>query len=129
MGFGEAISSGFRNYANFSGRARRSEFWYWMLFTALVTLAAAVLDDLVGPAAGYTPFHFIAGICVFIPAIAVSVRRLHDVDRTGWWLLLTFTGIGDVLLLIWDCTKGSTGANRFGEDPIPNQTETQTSER
>jgi uncharacterized membrane protein YhaH (DUF805 family) len=118
MGFVESISSGFRNYANFAGRAPRSEFWCWVLFAILVSLAAVVLDEIIDAAGHSRPFHFIAGLMVFIPTISVSVRRLHDINRTGWWRLLVFTGIGDLLLLIWDCTKGTDGPNRFGPDPL-----------
>jgi uncharacterized membrane protein YhaH (DUF805 family) len=121
MGFVEAISSGFRNYANFSGRASRSAFWYWVLFAILISFAAAIIDQTIDPAGRYRVFHFIAGLLVFIPTIAFSVRRLHDIDRTGWWRLLVFTGIGDILLLIWDCTKGTPGPNRFGPDPLAGQ--------
>lgn len=117
MGFVESISSGLRNYFNFSDRAPRSEYWYWVLFAVLISLAAAILDGVIG-AASSKPFHFIAGLVVFVPSIAVSVRRLHDLDSTGWWLLLVFTGIGDILLLAWDCMKGTDGPNRFGPDPL-----------
>jgi uncharacterized membrane protein YhaH (DUF805 family) len=118
MGFGEAISSGFRNYVNFSGRAPRSEYWFWSLFTSLVSLAAGIFDLAIAAGTGFSPFSTIAGLGLILPGIAVSVRRLHDLDRTGWWLLLIFTGIGGILLLIWDCMKGTDGPNRFGSDPV-----------
>jgi uncharacterized membrane protein YhaH (DUF805 family) len=118
MGFGEAISSGFRNYVNFSGRAPRSEYWFWSLFTSLVSLAAGIFDLAIAAGTGFSPFSTIAGLGLILPGIAVSVRRLHDLDRTGWWLLLIFTGIGGILLLIWDCMKGTDGPNRFGADPV-----------
>jgi len=55
---------------------------------------------------------------LLLPGIAVAARRLHDLDRTGWWLLIAFTGIGIILLIVWDCMKGTTGPNRFGADPL-----------
>jgi uncharacterized membrane protein YhaH (DUF805 family) len=117
MNFGEAIKSGFSNYATFSGRAARSEFWYWALFAFLVTAAGGIIDralveseaGLIGP---------LISLALLLPGLAVAARRLHDLDRTGWWLLIILTIIGIILLLIWDCLKGTTGPNRFGPDPL-----------
>jgi uncharacterized membrane protein YhaH (DUF805 family) len=118
MGFGEAISSGFRNYVNFSGRASRSEFWYWALFATLLSLPARIIDTVIMAGGGVSPFGAIVGLAIILPGIAVSVRRLHDLDRSGWWLLLCLTGIGGFVLLFWDFMKGSDGPNRFGPDPL-----------
>jgi uncharacterized membrane protein YhaH (DUF805 family) len=115
MGFVDAIKSGFGNYVNFSGRAARSEFWYWTLFTVLANLVAGIIDAVLG---GVGLVGLIVSLALLLPGIAVSVRRLHDLDRTGWWLLLVFTGIGVILLLIWDCMKGTTGPNSHGADPL-----------
>ena len=60
----------------------------------------------------------VVSLALLLPGIAVSARRLHDLDRTAWWLLIAFTGIGLILLLVWDCMKGTTGPNRFGADPL-----------
>jgi uncharacterized membrane protein YhaH (DUF805 family) len=60
----------------------------------------------------------VVSLALLLPSIAVAIRRLHDLDRTGWWLLLAFTGIGAIVLLVWDCMKGTTGSNRFGADPL-----------
>jgi uncharacterized membrane protein YhaH (DUF805 family) len=60
----------------------------------------------------------VVSLALMLPGIAVSARRLHDLDRTAWWLLIALTGIGVILLLIWDCMKGTTGSNRFGVDPL-----------
>ena len=117
MNFVEAISSGFSNYVNFSGRAQRSAYWWWSLFEIVVLVAAQILDGIIlGP--GAVALYAISALVLLLPSIAVGVRRLHDLDRTGWWLLLVFTGIGGILLLIWFCMKGTTGANRFGPDPL-----------
>jgi|SRR5450631_541444 uncharacterized membrane protein YhaH (DUF805 family) len=115
MGFVDAIKSGFGNYVNFSGRAARSEFWYWTLFTVLANLVAGIIDAVLG---GVGLVGLIVSLALLLPGIAVSVRRLHDLDRTGWWLLLVFTGIGVILLLVWDCMKGTTGPNSHGADPL-----------
>ena len=121
MNFGQAIKSGFSNYVTFSGRAARSEFWYWTLFVVLVTMAAGILDRGLFDFDESTTtgvFGPLVSLIFFLPGLAVSVRRLHDLDRTGWWLLLVLTMIGVILLIIWDCIKGTTGPNRFGPDPL-----------
>jgi len=118
MDFIDAIKSGFRNYVTFKGRAPRSEFWCWTLFAVLASVAGEIADNVLfdGPASG--PFSSLVSLGLFLPGLAVSVRRLHDLDRTGWWLLLVFTIVGIILLLIWNCIKGTAGTNRFGSDPL-----------
>jgi len=121
MNFGQAIKSGFVNYVTFSGRAPRSEFWYWALFVVLVTIAAGILDRGLfdfeeSTATGV--FGPLASLVFFLPGLAVAARRLHDLDRSAWWLLIIFTIVGIILLWIWDCIKGTTGPNRFGPDPL-----------
>ena len=115
MGFVDAIKSGFGKYVTFSGRAARSEYWYWTLFTIVANLVAGILDAILG---GIGLIGLIVSLALLLPGIAVSARRLHDLDRTGWWLLLVFTGIGVILLLVWDCMKGTTGPNSHGADPL-----------
>jgi uncharacterized membrane protein YhaH (DUF805 family) len=118
MGFTEAISSGFRNYINFSSRAARSEFWYWTLFSILVSIVTSLIDHVLFPGANLSPLNSLAGLGLFLPGLAVSIRRLHDLDRTGWWFLLVFTIIGAIVLLVWDCMRGTIGQNRYGPDPL-----------
>jgi uncharacterized membrane protein YhaH (DUF805 family) len=120
MDFGEAIRSGFQNYATFRGRASRSEFWFWTLFAVLLTVAAGMVDAVL------FPDHNLAGLAVslllFIPGLTIGVRRLHDLDRTGWWILIGLTGIGLILLIVWSCMQGTAGPNRFGPDPLAGYT-------
>jgi uncharacterized membrane protein YhaH (DUF805 family) len=117
MNFGEAITSGFKNYATFSGRAARSESWFWALFAFLLTSAGGIIDQaLVDSETGLVAP--LVSLALLVPGLAVAVRRLHDIDRTGWWVLIAFTIIGVILLLIWDCVKGTSGPNRFGPDPL-----------
>src|SRR5947207_3501502 len=99
MTFGQAISSGFQNYVNFSGRASRSAYWYWMLFGVLTSIVSKVLDLTLFPDLDASPIYSLVGLALFLPGLSVAVRRLHDLDRTGWWLLITFTVIGFVVLL------------------------------
>lgn len=119
MNFGQAIKSGFSHYVIFSGRACRSEYWFWVLFAVLVGAVTAMLDVAIfGYHAGIAPFNGIAGLILFLPGLAMAARRLHDTDRTAWWLLLVLTGIGAILLVVWFCFKGTSGPNRFGADPL-----------
>ena len=119
MDFVGAIKNGFRNYANAAGRATRSEFWYWTLFSFLVAAAGAVIDMAIFGAEKETGlFGPLLSLALLIPDVAVSIRRLHDLDRKWAWLLIYFTGIGAIVLLVWFCMKGTSGPNRFGPDPL-----------
>jgi uncharacterized membrane protein YhaH (DUF805 family) len=118
----EAIKSGFSNYVNFSGRAIRSEYWYWTLFVFVLVGVLGIIDEWLNPGlsmGAFSIFNGLVSLALFLPGLAVSVRRLHDIDRTGWWLLLSFTVIGIVLLIVWACQPGTSGPNRFGPDPMP----------
>jgi uncharacterized membrane protein YhaH (DUF805 family) len=120
MNFREAIRSGFGKYATFSGRAVRSEYWFWALFTAVGLAATALLDSAIfGYHPGPTPFKLLFEVATLLPSLAVAARRLHDTDRTAWWLLLFLTLIGAIALIVWYCEKGTPGPNRFGPDPLP----------
>jgi uncharacterized membrane protein YhaH (DUF805 family) len=115
MGFGQAISSGFSNYVNFSDRACRSEYWYWTLFTIVAQIITSIIDGVIG----IDLIGGLFGLATFLPTLAVAIRRLHDLDRTGWWIFLNLIPIiGWIILLIWYCTRGTDGPNRFGPDPL-----------
>jgi uncharacterized membrane protein YhaH (DUF805 family) len=118
MTFSDAISSGFRNYVGFSGRAARSEFWYWILFTILVDIVASIID--VGIlSSDVMPLSSIWSLATFLPSLAMGVRRLHDTDRSGWWWLIVFIPlIGIIVLIVFWCFEGTRGPNRFGPDPL-----------
>jgi uncharacterized membrane protein YhaH (DUF805 family) len=118
MNFWQAIKSGFANYVNFSGRSIRSEYWFWVLFASLAGAVTGILDGVIFSASnpGLTPISGILGLATFLPSLALVVRRLHDLDRTGWWLLIAFTIIGAFVLIYWFCKKGTPGPNRFGPD-------------
>jgi uncharacterized membrane protein YhaH (DUF805 family) len=119
MNFGQAITAGFQNYVNFSGRAIRSEFWYWFLFVVLVVIASSVIDAVLFSELELSPISTLAGLALILPGIAISIRRLHDLDRSGWWYLLVFVPlVGGIILLIWNCMRGTVGPNRFGPDPL-----------
>ncbi|MBK5962427.1 DUF805 domain-containing protein [Rhodoplanes elegans] len=118
MTFAEAIASGFRNYVGFEGRASRSEYWFWVLFVILVSLATGILDYIIFGPGGLSPINALASLALFLPGLAVGVRRLHDIDRTGWWMLLVITLIGGLVLLVFFVMRGTPGPNRFGPDPL-----------
>jgi uncharacterized membrane protein YhaH (DUF805 family) len=121
MSFVEAISSGFRNYVGFSGRAPRSEYWFWVLFVVLVQIVTQVIDYgvLSAGTSGFSPLTTIAGLGLFLPGLAMGIRRLHDLDKSGWWTLIVFIPlVGIIILLVWACTHGTMGPNRFGPDPL-----------
>lgn len=121
MQIGQAISSGFQRYVDFSGRSSRSQYWWWALFYLIVNTLTQVLDssalaESAGPA---SVLLLILSLGLLLPTLAVAVRRLHDLDRTGWWILISFVPIvGTIVLLVWFCTKGTDGSNRFGADPL-----------
>ncbi len=114
MDFMQAVNSGFKNYVGFDGRASRSEYWFWTLFATVATILASAMDTFVG----FGFFSAVVSIGLFLPGLAVAFRRFHDLDRSAWWLLLTFTGIGALIILVWFCFRGTIGPNRFGPDPI-----------
>jgi uncharacterized membrane protein YhaH (DUF805 family) len=119
MGFTEAISAGFSNYVNFSGRASRSEFWFWVLFSVLVQIVAQIIDGVVFGFGSMSPISSLASLALLLPGLSVSIRRLHDTDRSGWWVLLFLIPlIGAIILLIWYCSRGTPGPNRMGPDPL-----------
>jgi uncharacterized membrane protein YhaH (DUF805 family) len=102
-----------KNYAGFSGRARRQEFWWFYLMNLIVEVVLYLVDNAIGSPilAG------IYGLAILIPALAVGVRRLHDTGRSGWWLLLYLTCIGWVVLLVFWILEGNQGQNQYGDDP------------
>ena len=114
MNFGEAIASGFSNYVNFSSRAARSEYWYWV--SVQRSRPSGDGDHRQRCDRNVGDNRHISLSLYSCRAIAVAARRLHDVDRTGWWLLLAFVPVvGLIVLLIWFCTKGTERLEtRFG---------------
>ena len=110
-----------QHYADFTGRARRSEYWYFVLFNFIVSILIGLsLGGIAGrlnvPALVYLVHLW--SLAVFIPSLAVSVRRLHDIGRSGWWLLLSLIPlVGAIILIIWHCTDSQPGANQYGPNP------------
>jgi len=114
MTFRDAIRDGFANYVNFSGRAGLGEFWYWVLFIILAGIVSAILDAIWFRDFFY-PVSDLFTLATLLPGLAISVRRLHDTDRSGWWVLLSFIPlIGTIVLIVWWVQQGTPGPNRFG---------------
>lgn len=115
MGFGDAVKLGFSNYVNFSDRACRSEYWYWVLFAIIGAIVTYIIDHVIGLPVTNTIFT----LATFLPGLSVGIRRLHDLDRSGWWILLFLIPlVGAIILIIWFCSKGTDGPNRFGADRL-----------
>ena len=110
-----------RKYAVFSGRARRMEYWMFCLFSVIFSFVFSIIDVMVGsfnPQTGMGVFGGIYILAIIIPSIAVLARRLHDTDRSGWWILLGLIPlIGGLVLLVFTVLDGTPGANRYGENP------------
>lgn len=143
MGFGEAISTCFSKYATFQGRARRSEFWFFYLFMAIVNgvlggilgvalatgTTGVVVDEKTGEItstanASLNGFAITMIVIVsiwvlatFLPMLGVQVRRLHDANHSGWWWWINLVCFGWIVLLVFWITEGTRGPNRFGPDP------------
>jgi uncharacterized membrane protein YhaH (DUF805 family) len=133
MDFTEAVKTVYGKYATFTGRARRSEYWWWALYMLITGSIVALVESSMGlgmghmgmgggsMSAGYEggPLTGIWSLAHLLPGLGLAVRRLHDTERSGWWLLIVLIPlIGLLVLLYFFISKGTTGPNRFGEDPI-----------
>ncbi len=118
MTFGESISTCFKKYVDFNGRATRSEFWFFTLFCWIVSIIMLPLDIAIFPYQDWGPLGTAFSLAIFFPSIAVGSRRLHDSNYSGWLQLLAITIIGLIPLLIWFIQKGQIEDNRFGSDPL-----------
>lgn len=119
----------FDNYANFNGRARRAEFWWFTLASTIISAVLSLIGGLIfgdiltfnadaGPALGANdPLSSLYSLAVFVPTLAVGARRLHDTGRSGWWQLLILTCIGIIPLIIFWAMEGTHGPNAYGADP------------
>ncbi|WP_395304730.1 DUF805 domain-containing protein [Enterobacter sp. ECC-019] len=109
-----------RNYIGFGGRARRKEYWMFVLVNFILIMVLGIVDKILGweRAGGEGVLTTIYGLLVLLPSWAVLFRRLHDTDRSAWWLLLLLIPIvGWIVILIFNCQSGTPGENRFGPDP------------
>jgi uncharacterized membrane protein YhaH (DUF805 family) len=116
MSFQEAVTTCLqRKYADFSGRARRSEFWWFYLFGILAIIVASLLNSLLHLPSGL--LVWLVELALLVPALAVGARRLHDTGRSAWWLLLYLTFVGGIVLLVFYLLEGEPGPNAHGPSP------------
>ncbi len=127
----QAVRTVLRKYAVFSGRARRSEYWWFVLFNVIVSVVAVALDAVLfgtgeatstSSAAAFTanpgPVSIVVGLALLLPGLGVAVRRLHDTNRRGWWLLLGLVPlVGPIVLIVFYALDSTAGDNRFGPNP------------
>jgi uncharacterized membrane protein YhaH (DUF805 family) len=110
-----------KKYAVSSGRARRKEYWMFVLFNMIFAIMAVILDNVLGIAVeemGYGPLYSIYFLAVLIPGFSVLLRRLHDIGKSGWWFFIGLIPlVGVIWLLVLLCTKGNVGDNQYGADP------------
>lgn len=125
MNFFDAVKICFVKYANFSDRASRSEFWLFSLFITIGSIVVMFLDPMIAGASfeesvgdPLAPLSFVFLMAIIIPSISLTARRLHDVNRSGWWMFLNFTIIGMIPLLYWCWKKGDEEENQHGPNPL-----------
>ena len=111
-----------KRYAEFTGRSRRKEYWMFLLLSIGIYAIASILERIAGLnrmiAGTYGPITALVALGLLVPTLAVSIRRLHDSDRSGWWLLLGLVPmVGEIIVLVFMALEGTRGANRFGADP------------
>ena len=114
MGIVDAVQNCFNNYANANGRARRSEFWYWVLFSFIVQAIAAGIAR----ATGFSVITLIASLALTFPTVCVGIRRLHDIGMSGWYYLVSFIPlVGTILMIVWGVRDSQPGSNQYGPNP------------
>ena len=110
-----------KKYAVFSGRSRRMEYWYFVLFVIIISTVLNIIDGLIGAydrTAGVGLLSSIFSLAILIPSIAVTVRRLHDTDRSGWWVLISLVPlIGWIVLLVFTVQDSTPDSNKYGPNP------------
>jgi uncharacterized membrane protein YhaH (DUF805 family) len=103
-----------RQYADFSGRARRTEYWMFTLFNFIAMIVLVLIDQVLGT--GFLAFVYV--LAVLLPSLAVAARRLHDIGRGGWWQLIGFIPlIGAIIMIVWCVTEGQPQPNQWGPNP------------
>lgn len=115
MKFAEAVQFVFSNYATFTGRAGRSEFWYWVLFTFLVSIVISILASMIASSLSYVGNLF--SLATLIPSIAVGARRMHDIGKSGWWQLVNLVPVLGWVYFIYLAAQPSDGPNAYGTGP------------
>jgi uncharacterized membrane protein YhaH (DUF805 family) len=114
VNFGQAVQSVLSQYVGFAGRARRSEYWWFFLFNVIVSVVFAIIDAAIGSQI----LGAIVSLALLLPGIAVTLRRLHDTGRTGWWVWIALIPlIGVIVLIVFQCQDSEPGTNKYGPSP------------
>jgi uncharacterized membrane protein YhaH (DUF805 family) len=111
VSFPDAIRLGFQHYFDFRSRSTRAEYWWWLLFVILTQQALNVVNIRIG---------ILFGLAVLIPGLALGTRRLHDINKSGWWLLMwfgIFLIVPVIVLIVWHTKPSDEGTNKYGPDP------------
>jgi uncharacterized membrane protein YhaH (DUF805 family) len=109
-----------KKYAVFDGRARRKEYWYFVLFNAIIGFVLGLIEAVagIGPEIGFSVLGGIYTLAILLPSIGVNIRRLHDIGRSGWWLFISLIPfIGAIIMLIFTVTDSQEGTNQYGPSP------------
>jgi len=123
VSFQNAVGLGFQHYFDFKGRSTRSEYWWWLLFVVLAGIALTIVDMGIGTFDYESGDGLLSGLfklATLIPGLALGARRLHDIDKSAWWLLMWLSFlliIPVIVLLVWAARQGDNGTNRYGPDP------------
>ena len=110
MTFVESVQTCFRKYADFSGRASKPEYWWWVLFVVIASVAGQMIGDVVGG---------LVSLATLLPSIGVTTRRLHDIDKSGWWQLIYFIPLIGLVVMIYWCIQNPVEPNRFNAAAAP----------
>lgn len=114
MSFADSVRTCLSKYVTFSGRARRSEYWWFTLFAIILYVVAAIIDA----AIGNSIVVILVALALLLPSLAVTVRRLHDTGRSGWWILIALVPfVGGIILLVFECLDSQPGPNNYGPSP------------
>ncbi len=116
--FQEAVESALKvNYCNFNGRASRSQYWYYVLFTAILGVVLTILTAIIGEVGTY--ITYLVDLALLLPGLGLAVRRLHDINKSGWFIFLALIPlVGAIILIIWFCKESDMQPNQYGPVPL-----------
>lgn len=123
MTFGKSVSTCFRKYADFNGRASRSEYWWWVVFTLIIGCLFGIPSGISAAhstvGSGLPLISYIVALALFLPNLAVLFRRLHDTGKSGWWWLIGFIPfVGSIILIVFCCQSSQPFENEYGYPPV-----------
>jgi len=120
LSFGEAVNKALaQNYCNFSGRASRSEYWWYALFTMILGVVIGFVLGIFGACStAVSVIQGLVSLALLLPGLGLCVRRLHDISKSGWWIFISLVPLlGAILLIIWFCKPSDAGMNQYGPEP------------